>query len=199
NEVESDKLIEALLGTSDLDGGLRAQIRTSAEGNPLFVEQMLAMVGDAPGEEIAVPPTIQALLAARLDQLPGGERGALERGAVEGQVFHSGAVQALAPAEPVSQQLMGLVRKELVRPTTPTLPGDDAFRFRHLLIRDAAYDALPKAVRAELHERFSDWLAVAGAGLVELDEVLGYHLEQAARYCTGLGGAAGGPGARAGE
>ena len=187
NEGESDELIEALLGTSDLDGDLRAQIRTSAEGNPLFVEQMLAMVDSTPGEAIAVPPTIQALLAARLDQLPGGERGALERGAVEGQVFHSGAVQALAPAEQVSQQLMGLVRKELVRPTTSTLPGDDAFRFRHLLIRDAAYDALPKSIRAELHERFSDWLAVAGAGVVELDEVLGYHLEQAARYRVELG------------
>ena len=77
---------------------------------------------------------------------------------------------------------LGLVRKELVRPDRRTLPGDDAFRFRHLLIRDAAYDALPKATRAELHERFADWLEERGAELVELDEILGYHLEQAARY-----------------
>jgi class 3 adenylate cyclase/tetratricopeptide (TPR) repeat protein len=199
DEGESGELIDALLGTAGLDDELRARITSAAEGNPLFVEQMLAMVQDAPGGEVSVPPTIQALLAARLDQLPGGERGALERGAVEGQVFHGGAVQALAPAEPVPQQLMGLIRKELVRPTTPTLPGDDAFRFRHLLIRDAAYDALPKSIRAELHGRFADWLAVAGAGLVELDEVLGYHLEQAARYRVELGEASGDLGARAAD
>ena len=83
---------------------------------------------------------------------------------------------------PGSPRLVSLVRKELVRPDRPQLPGDDAFRFRHLLIRDAAYDALPKATRAELHERFADWLEGRRPDLVELDEILGYHLEQAARY-----------------
>jgi tetratricopeptide (TPR) repeat protein len=79
------------------------------------------------------------------------------------------------------------VRKELVRPAASMLPGEDAFRFRHLLIRDAAYEALSKATRAELHERFSSWIAERGANLVELDEILGYHLEQAARYRAELG------------
>ena len=139
---ETDELIERLLGAAELADGMRERIADAAEGNPLFVEQMLAMVQDSVGEEVTVPPTIQALLAARLDQLPNGERSALERGAVEGQVFHRGAVQALAPDDSsIPAQLMGLVRKELVRPTAPTLPEDDAFRFRHLLIRDAAYDA----------------------------------------------------------
>ncbi len=83
----------------------------------------------------------------------------LERGAVEGEVFHRGAVQALAPEERhVTPRLAALVRKELIRPDKPAAPGEDAFRFRHLLIRDAAYDALPKATRAELHERFAAWL-----------------------------------------
>jgi class 3 adenylate cyclase/tetratricopeptide (TPR) repeat protein len=187
-EGETDELIERLLGSVQLAGEMRERIAAAAEGNPLFVEQMLAMVQDSPGEEVSVPPTIQALLAARLDQLPTGERTALERGAVEGQVFHRGAVQALAPDGPsVPAQLMGLIRKELVRPTTATLPEDDAFRFRHLLIRDAAYDALPKATRADLHERFARWLEEHGGGLVELDEILGYHLEQAARYRSELG------------
>ncbi len=187
-EGETDELIERLLGTEELDVGLRERIRAAAEGNPLFVEQMLAMVQDSPSGEVAVPPTIQALLAARLDQLPSGERLALERGAVEGQVFHRGAVEALAPDEPsIPARLLGLVRKELVRPTTATMPDDDAFRFRHLLIRDAAYDALPKATRAELHERFALWLEAHGGDLVELDEILGYHLEQAARYRAELG------------
>ena len=79
------------------------------------------------------------------------------------------------------------MRKELLRPAASLLPGDDAFRFRHLLIRDAAYEALSKATRAELHERFSSWIAERGADLVELDEILGYHLEQAARYRAELG------------
>jgi predicted ATPase len=87
-------------------------------------------------------------------------------------------------------RLTSLVRKELVRPDKSELPGEDAFRFRHLLIRDAAYDALPKATRAELHERFAGWLAENGRGLVELDEILGYHLAQACRYRAELGVAA---------
>ena len=125
--------------------------------------------------------------SARLDQLPRAERAALERGAVEGQVFHRSAVQALAPEDPqVPSRLLGLVRKELVRPERTQLPDDDAFRFRHILIRDAAYDALPKATRAELHELFARWLDERGGELVELDEIVGHHLEQA---CSLSGGA----------
>jgi tetratricopeptide (TPR) repeat protein len=187
-EIETDELIVRLLGEIELSTSLRERIREAAGGNPLYVEQMLALVHETGATEVVVPPTIQALLAARLDQLSAPERGALERGAVEGQVFHRGAVQALAPEETeVSGNLMRLVRKELVRPTTATLPGDDAFRFRHLLIRDAAYDALPKAARADLHERFAVWIETHAPGLVELDEILGYHLEQAALYRAELG------------
>jgi class 3 adenylate cyclase len=184
---ETDELIDELLAGRDLDHPLRERIRSAAGGNPLFVEQMLAMVEESP-DDVTVPSTIQALLAARLDQLPATERAALERGAVEGQVFHRSAVAALAPDDPdVSTRLLGLVRKELVRPSAATFPDDDAFRFRHLLIRDAAYDALPKASRAELHERFADWLEGRAPDLVELDEILGYHLERAARYRGELG------------
>ena len=112
----------------------------------------------------------------------------LERGAIEGEIFHRGAVQALAPDETqVTPRLAALVRKELIRPDKPQLPGEDGFRFRHLLIRDAAYDALPKATRADLHERFASWLEEHGTELVELDEILGYHLEQACRYRAELG------------
>ena len=146
------------------------------------------MLRESRGGEVAVPPTIQALLAARLDQLEWPDRDVLQCGSVEGRVFHRGAVRALAPAESqVTARLAALVRKELVRPDKPQLPGEDAFRFRHLLIRDAAYNALPKATRAELHERFADWLGEHGSTLVELDEILGYHLEQAYRYRTELG------------
>ena len=185
---ETDELIDGLLDGLPLDAGLRRRIAAAAEGNPLFVEEMLAMVHELGADEVSVPPTIQALLAARLDQLPRPERATLERGAIEGQVFHRGAVQALAPEETqVATHLLGLVRKELVRPSPATLAGDDAFRFRHLLIRDAAYEALPKATRADLHERFAGWMSEHGEDLVELDEILGYHLEQAARYGLELG------------
>jgi class 3 adenylate cyclase/tetratricopeptide (TPR) repeat protein len=188
SESETDELIEHLLGATALEPRFRARIRAAAEGNPLFVEEMLAMVGESPGAEISVPPTIQALLAARLDQLDQPERNVLECAAVEGNVFHRGGVQALAPAEgDVPGRLMTLVRKELVRPDRAQLVGDDAFRFRHLLIRDAAYDGLPKATRAELHERFADWLADNASQLVEFDEISGYHLDQAYRFRVELG------------
>ena len=148
---------------------------------------MLAIADEAEGE-VVVPPTLQALLAARLDQLEPGERSVLERGAVEGEVFHHGAVQALAPdATQVTSRLAALVRKGLIRPDRPELAGEDAFRFRHLLIRDAAYDGLPKATRAELHERFAAWLEEHGAELVALDEILGHHLERSYRYRAELG------------
>jgi tetratricopeptide (TPR) repeat protein len=145
---------------------------------------MLAMVRERGRDgEIMVPPTIQALLQARLDTLDGDERLVIERGAVEGEVFHRGSVAVLAP-EPVrpalETHLSRLVRKELIRPHRGTFPNDEAFRFRHLLIRDAAYEALPKATRADLHEQFAEWLS--DHDLVEKDEILGYHLEQAHRY-----------------
>ncbi len=185
---ETDALIDQLLGGADVDEELRARIRERAEGNPLFVEEMLGMLRDSPNEQIDVPPTIQALLAARIDQLDPAERGVLERGSVEGRTFHVGAVQALAPDEAeLPARLTALVRKELVRPDRARIAGDDAFRFRHLLIRDAAYDSLPKTTRAELHEQFAGWLEEHGTELVELDEILGYHLEQAYRYRAALG------------
>jgi len=164
---------------------LREKIARAAGGNPLFIGEMLAMAEEG---ELIVPPTLQALLAARLDQLDTAERRVLERGAIEGEIFHRSAVQALAPEETqVTPRLASLVRKEFIRPDRPQFQGEDGFRFRHILIRDAAYEALPKAIRAELHESFASWLEEHGAELVELDELLGYHLEQACRYRAELG------------
>jgi class 3 adenylate cyclase/tetratricopeptide (TPR) repeat protein len=184
---ETDRLIDNLAGAR-IDTDLRARISEAAEGNPLFVEEMIALVGESAPGEVVVPPTIQALLAARLDQLDPAERGVLECGSVEGRTFHQGAVHALAPNEQqLTARLTALVRKDLVRPEPAQIAGDDAFRFRHVLIRDAAYDALPKAIRAELHESFAGWLEERGRDLVELDEILGYHLEQAHRYRGELG------------
>jgi tetratricopeptide (TPR) repeat protein len=183
--AETEELLAELGGVGV---ELRERIVQTAEGNPLFLEEMLALVRDSGGSAVEVPPTIQALLAARLDQLDPGERSVLERGSVEGRIFHRGAVAALADGDgQVEQRLVALVRKELVRPDRAQLPGDDAYRFRHLLIRDAAYDALPKATRAELHARFADWLDERGRDLVERDEIVGYHLERAYHYRVELG------------
>ena len=136
---------------------LRERIARAAGGNPLFISEMLAMAAE--DARVDVPPTLKALLAARLDQLDVAERRVLERGSVEGEIFHRGAVQALAPEDTqVTTRLAALVRHQLVRPDRAQIAGDDGYRFRHLLIRDAAYEALPKAVRADLHARFADWL-----------------------------------------
>jgi class 3 adenylate cyclase len=95
--AETGELIERLLGDATIETQLRQRIGDAAEGNPLFAEEMVAMLRDSRDGDVAVPATIQALLAARLDQLEPSERGVLERGSVEGRVFHRGAVQALAP------------------------------------------------------------------------------------------------------
>jgi hypothetical protein len=135
---ETGALASTLL--ADADATLSARIATAAAGNPLFVEEMVELARES-GGEVAVPPTIHALLAARLDSLPREERVVLECGSVEGEVFHRGAVTALEPGDgQIDARLVGLVRKELVRPETPTLAAEDAYRFRHLLIRDAAYE-----------------------------------------------------------
>jgi class 3 adenylate cyclase/DNA-binding winged helix-turn-helix (wHTH) protein len=166
----------------------RARVVAASEGNPLFLEEMAALTHER--GRIAVPPTIQALLAARLECLAVEEREVLERGAIEGEVFHRTTVRALtgdSPAAELDRRLAGLVRKELIRPHTPAFQDDEAFRFRHLLIRDAAYDGLPKSTRAELHERFASWLEENASELAELDEIAGWHLEQTILYHRELG------------
>ncbi len=181
---ECADLMDSLVPDAVIDVGLRERITVASAGNPLFVEEMLAMVREHGGEgEIVVPPTIHALLQARIDSLDGDVRVVMERGSVEGEVFHRGAVSELSPdlvRPAVESHLATLVRKELIRSTAPTFPQDEGFRFRHLLIRDAAYESLPKATRAELHEQFAGWLSTHD--LVEGDEIVGYHLEQAHRY-----------------
>src|SRR5438445_725678 len=160
-ESESQQLLDELAVEWPLTADARAQITDSAEGNPLFLEQMVAMLSDRGAAPREVPPTIQALLATRLDGLKPIERAVLERASVVGKEFWRGAVAELSPEDErarVSPALLSLVRKELVRPEQSTFLGDDGFRFRHALIRDAAYAAMPKSARADLHERFAAWL-----------------------------------------
>ena len=179
-DAECESLLRGLLGTEEVPLALTEAIAGAAEGNPLFVEELLAMLIDdgllvrndghwspTPGlAGLTVPPTVQALLAARLEHLNRSERRVIECAAVVGEVFEWGAVAELVPAElrpDLGGNLMSLVRKEVIRPAPSDLSDDDAFRFRHLLIRDAAYEGMAKETRSELHERFARWLEGAGA------------------------------------
>ena len=193
-------LIQVLPGGVRLPADLRDRILATAEGNPLFIEEMLRMLLEdgllgasvdsaavrGPLGGVVVPPTIQALMAARLDRLPAHERSAAQRASVVGRVFEKPAVVALTPRDSrptVPETLMALVRKQLVTPEQVALSAEEAFKFRHVLVRDAAYAALAKSERAELHERFADWLEdVVGDRAVEYEELLGYHLRQAHGY-----------------
>jgi class 3 adenylate cyclase/tetratricopeptide (TPR) repeat protein len=181
---ESEALLDAL-GT-DVPQEARRRIEMAAAGNPLFLEQMLAMLAeDGHGNgDVPVPPTVQALLAARIDELPPDERAVVEPAAVVGQEFWREAVVALCPDVPVSASLQRLVRKDLIGKARSSFVDEDAFRFRHILIRDAAYAGIPKSRRADLHERFADWLEEATP---EFEEIVGYHLEQAFHQLGELG------------
>jgi class 3 adenylate cyclase/tetratricopeptide (TPR) repeat protein len=185
SEDEAETLIENLLAGSDLSDQVRQRITASAEGNPLFVEQMLALLAQSGSDgngDVVVPPTIQALLATRLEQLPSGERIAAERASVIGKEFWRTALLEIGGE---LAALPGLVRKELIRPYRSALfPVEDAFRFRHQLIRDAAYDGMPKELRSDLHERFGRWLETNRS---EYEEIVGYHFEQAFRLKEQLG------------
>jgi DNA-binding SARP family transcriptional activator len=165
----------------------RARIVAAAEGNPLFLEQLVAVGAPEGGD--ALPPTIHAVLAARIDRLEPAERAVLLRASVEGRSFHAGALRELMGAgerADVAQQLVALVRKQLIRVDRPELPGEDAFRFAHALVREAAYAGLSKQLRAELHERLGRWL---DARPEAPEEIVGYHFEQAHLLRAELGGA----------
>ena len=189
SELESSELIDNL--SSAIDAHTRRRVIEASEGNPLFVEEMVALGSDQADGSIEVPPTIQALLAARIDRLTDQERWTVECASVEGKVFHQGSVAELLPepfAATLPMTLASLVRKELIRPDRALFAGQRAFRFRHLLLRDAAYESVPKAVRARLHERYAAWLELrAATRLVEYEEIIGYHLEQAFLYRSELG------------
>lgn len=205
-DVETGHLIDELLQGDDLDAGLRRRIAEMGSGNPLFFVEMIKMLrddgvfavagtdGPGPSKEIAastVPPTIHALVGARLDRLSPEERAVVHGAAVIGKVFSWGALLDLVPDElrsKVGPILQGLVRRELIAPDHSAFVGEDAFAFHHILTQEAAYGQTSKESRGELHVRFASWLErESGDRIGENEEILAYHLEQASRYRTELG------------
>jgi predicted ATPase/class 3 adenylate cyclase/DNA-binding SARP family transcriptional activator len=192
DDEEAAQLLGNLLRSAGRRGG-EERIIAAAEGNPLFLEQIVAMLGEqTPGRsETPLPPTIHALLAARLERLGPGERAVLERAAIVGKEFTEKELAQLVPDEAtptLSRQLEGLVRRRFLRPARSTARSDRAFGFRHVLIQEAAYRSLPKRTRAELHERFAQWLEDTSPDRIsELAEILGYHFELAYALRTELG------------
>jgi class 3 adenylate cyclase/tetratricopeptide (TPR) repeat protein len=205
SEDESQRVIENVLG-ADVAARISGRIIEAAEGNPLFVEQLLSMLIDdgtlrevdgswvTEGDlsDLAIPDTINALLATRLDQLTPAQRAAIEPASVIGHVFEQAALQVLVEdtvREELDGLLSGLVEKQLVK-HEPTVDEGPKFRFQHILIRDAAYNGILKRARATLHERFADWAEQVNrerSREAEYDELLGYHLEQSHDYLQGLG------------
>lgn len=181
---DSFELLTDRLGDRRLSDVERNHIVATADGNPLFVEQLLAMSAEDPwwDEGRGIPATIQILLAARLDRLGPGERAFIQRAALIGREFWPAAVVELLPAEAresAPEHLRALVRRGLVQPLRRSLGGEEELRFHHILIRDVAYRSTPKALRGELHERFAHWLESHGEGY---EEIVGYHLAEAFRY-----------------
>ena len=207
SEADAGLVIEHLLGKTGLADDARHRIVLASEGNPLFVEQLLSMLIDTGRlverdghwvatsnlADLAIPPSIHALLAARLDALPPEERAVVDPASVIGLAFPQDAVEALVADEvraDIELHLGDLIRKQLVRPPAEVTSDDIAYRFHHLLIRDAAYQGLLKRTRASLHERFVAWADVVNeqrGRVTEFEEILGYHLEQAYRYRSELG------------
>ena len=165
-------------------GGPRAAgIVETGEGNPLFLEQLVAVGSDTD----TLPTTIQAVLAARIDRLEPAERALLAHASVQGRAFDTAALAELLPGDDrggTATRLVALVHKQLIRVDRSGPPGRDAFAFAHALIGEAAYRSLPKQQRAELHERLARWMESRPSAA---DETVGYHLAEAHRYRTELG------------
>jgi class 3 adenylate cyclase len=192
-EAEAAELAVHLAGPGRLPAGAARQVAAWAEGNPLFVEQLLRQLLERPdppwGLDLGpVPPAVEALVAVELDHLTAEERTVLELASVAGRVFDWASVAALAPPRlrpRLGGVLLALARRGLVRAWRGQ---EDAFSFRHRLLRDAAYQAIPKRERALLHVRAAERLAEAVSAPAEDDETVGRHLGQAYRYLAQLAG-----------
>jgi len=198
------RLAASVIGADALPAAVAGRVLATSEGNPLFLGELVRMLvndgalrreGDrwtaaVSPAELEMPPTIHALLAARIERLRAEERLVLERAAVVGRQFSRAAVAHLLPREAhgeLDARLESLRRSELIEPDAGWLLGEPALRFHHVLIRDAAYRRVLRNTRAELHARFADWLEARAGESLEHGETIGWHLEQAHEHLRELG------------
>ena len=185
-------LLNSLTGDQGMPSSTRAHLLETAAGNPLYLEQLAVSLSEQAGSEVwpVLPPTIQALLEARLQRLGPGASSVLARAAIVGKDFGIQDVRELLPPEargPLSRNLQTLVAKRLVHHNPSDRRPRQEYSFRHILIQEAAYRAIPKSLRAELHHRFADWLEyVRWEPATARPEILGWHLEQSVRYLSEL-------------
>jgi class 3 adenylate cyclase/tetratricopeptide (TPR) repeat protein len=204
SRTESGRVVRNLLGEASLPKPLEQRILGLAEGNPLFIEQMLSMLIDdgrlrdqagrwvfsGTADVVSVPGNVSSLLGARLDRLGATDRRVVESASVIGLEFSASALSVLV-GESVARTdlepaLAGLCSKQLIRRAEPGEADD--FYFSHILVRDTAYARLLKRTRGRLHERFAAWFTgTVGSRLAEYEEIIGYHLEQSFRYRAELG------------
>lgn len=203
-DEEGSQLVRQVASGAALDDAAASRLALAGGGNPLFLEEYVAMLVDdgmiverdgrwlVPAdvtEESSTPPTLSGLLTARLHRLPPEQREALVHASVIGKAFRSDELASLSDElQDLDDTLDRLLEGDLL--VAPARHGakDEAFEFRHQLLRDAAYDSLPKTRRAELHARFADHLEGAFPERPEeLDEVIGFHLAQAHDYRSELG------------
>jgi class 3 adenylate cyclase len=192
SEHDSEELIGHLAADQPIDEPTAHRLALMAGGNPLFVEQLLATIGSGQQLDVSALSTIHAVISARLDALSPPERTVIECASVIGKEFSAAPLVVLLTGEldavSVTETLLALTRKDLIRPSRSAFHGGPAHRFGHLLVSDAAYGRLPKRRRAELHELFAGWIGTMQSGQDgELSEMIGYHLEQAHRLRTELG------------
>ncbi|HVN87273.1 MAG TPA: nuclear transport factor 2 family protein, partial [Candidatus Binatia bacterium] len=197
------RLAANVIGTDVLPAAVAGRVLATSEGNPLFVAELVRMLvhdgalkPDGGRWTAAVdlatldmPPTIHALLAARIERVRAEDRTVLERAAVIGRQFSRGAVAHLLPREvcDLDARLEALRRSELIEPDTAWFLGEPALRFHHGLTRDAAYRRLLKETRADLHGRVAEWIEHRVGDSIEHDEMIGWHLEQAHQHLRELG------------
>jgi tetratricopeptide (TPR) repeat protein len=189
--ADSELLVESLSrGTpGSLTPEQRAAVLETTEGNPLFLEETVRMLLDSGGDGgPGIPHTVQAMIAARIDRLPPEAKEVLQRAAVAGRTFPGDAVAALLDDREIAGELDELTRRDfIVREQRSAIRGDDAYRFKHGLIRDVAYASLPKASRGGFHQHLAAWLG-GRPSADELVEIQAYHLDEAAQIARELEG-----------
>ena len=199
---ETQGLLDNLLDGGEIPGTAVSRIAEAAEGNPLHLEEIVQMLIDQGAlvrreegwslgtelSELTVPPTVQAIVESRLDHMPAEERQVLERAAVIGRAFSTSALDSLDPGDPAgtATHLRALQRKDFIRPET-SLDGE-VFRFRHAVVLDTVYRGIPKALRADLHERYASWFEQRPeVPDTERSSSIGHHLERSVRFRRELG------------